>query len=388
MRHDSIHDHSRRVAGVTRLLLTICLLPVFTVGCAFSNPWRANRPFAPYSPCALGGDATLEQVVAKINENTALMPAWTSNRCRLSPKGLSAVAGSVSASIAVAAPRNFRLRASGPGGPVVDIGSNTDEFWFWSQYDQEPGVKVCSHSDAELATRRMPVPLQPDWVMEALGVTQLDASGLTFEPIPSTHSRWLGGQSRANLVSYYTASNGAVIRKVIVVDTCQGTILRHELKHGETTLARAEMRDHRRCPRTGAIYPAAVDLHWPASGVALTMQFDSVDIAPTGTNPVIFDRPEIPNTPVIDLAAEARRRSNGFANTGHMNSSGQTSGSGQFPPRSGMPADDDQREVMNVSDEAEYDADVSNGEIDDSSDSEIMNGPGQRSQPSRRLSDE
>src|SRR5262249_45096578 len=73
--------------------------------------------------------------------------------------------------------RNLRLTAGAVGSQELDLGSNDQEFWFWVKRGEglkkgEPSPQFyCSYRDLiEGKVRVMPVPFQPEWLMETLGM--------------------------------------------------------------------------------------------------------------------------------------------------------------------------------------------------------------------------
>src|SRR5262245_13479521 len=95
-------------------------------------------------------------------------------------------------------PRNFHLRAKVLGNPVTSLGSNDQEFWYWIKENKPPDLYHCSYTDLARGGVRLPFPVQPEWVMEALGMDHYDASrgnfsvqmrGATFELIEQTVSQ-------------------------------------------------------------------------------------------------------------------------------------------------------------------------------------------------------
>src|SRR5439155_19841125 len=74
-------------------------------------------------------------------------------------------------------PRNFRMVGQGKMvAAKVDLGSNDQQFWMYLQVPTERPVYVyASHSDFAEGRARLPmnVPFEPDWVMQALGMTTL-----------------------------------------------------------------------------------------------------------------------------------------------------------------------------------------------------------------------
>lgn len=81
-------------------------------------------------------------------------------------RGLPAAAGN----LALELPRNFRLQvvAGMSGQEVADIGSNDQEFWFWFKDSPDKAVVYCNYD--ENGASPLAVGLQPDWIIEALGL--------------------------------------------------------------------------------------------------------------------------------------------------------------------------------------------------------------------------
>jgi hypothetical protein len=62
----------------------------------------------------------------------------------------------------------FRMGLKALGNPVADLGSNDQEFWFW--LTRGP-LMYCSYKDFEEGrAQSMPIPIQPEWVMQVLGL--------------------------------------------------------------------------------------------------------------------------------------------------------------------------------------------------------------------------
>src|SRR5207302_5337418 len=78
----------------------------------------------------------------------------------------------ISGMLACQKPRYFRMRAEVLNRTEADIGSNNDEFWYWIKRG-DPYLIHCSYQDLANGVR-IPFPFQPDWVMEALGMSERD----------------------------------------------------------------------------------------------------------------------------------------------------------------------------------------------------------------------
>jgi hypothetical protein len=173
---------------MTRLWLILALLTGLSglSGCSLRN-WLFPPPFSDRAPCAISPSITKDQLVTHLNRNiqgsatSSGIASWRSTNAKITATGMPPGI-SVPASIAVEAPRNFRLRVSEPltRAEALDMGSNHDEFWFWAKDAQPQQVLTISHSDLPAAQRELRVPFDPDWLMEVLGVIPIDASKVTM----------------------------------------------------------------------------------------------------------------------------------------------------------------------------------------------------------------
>ena len=88
------------------------------------------------------------------------------------------------ANIALERPRRFRLRADTMiTGPEVDLGSNDELFWFWVRRSPEPAVYFCRHDQFSSSVARQVLPVEPEWLIDALGVATLDPAGDHSGPV-------------------------------------------------------------------------------------------------------------------------------------------------------------------------------------------------------------
>ena len=71
-------------------------------------------------------------------------------------------------------PRNFSLVAGKVvWSELVQIGSNSSEFWMYSRFP-EPTYLYCSHADYQRGSVQTPFPFDPDWALQALGMSYYD----------------------------------------------------------------------------------------------------------------------------------------------------------------------------------------------------------------------
>jgi hypothetical protein len=266
-------------------------------GCLFGR-FGQRDPYALNAPCTLPSNLSLSELVAHLNRNTERMTSWRCMNVAISSRGPLGLPVKLSAMLAVEQPRNFRLLASLGANNEVDLGSNDERFWFWISRFKPPGVYTARHDQMDVALRRFPIPFQPDWLVEALGVVPLDESEFTMQP-HETDPRLV------NLIRYRPAPQGDPVRLVMVVDICHGLIVEHRLHSPSGQLvARAGLKNYLRDGVTGAVLPHLIELDWPQEKLGLTLELGAIEVnhGPLATQ--TFALPEIGNAPLRDLGAE------------------------------------------------------------------------------------
>jgi hypothetical protein len=258
-------------------------------GCAWTRNLVGLQP--PPAPCVLSADASKDDIVAHLNENSRKIIAWRTDRAKIRTRG---VPVPLDATIAVQSPRNFRLIVSAPMGPrEADLGSNDRYFWFWNKQNHEKCVFQASH-DEPAKLKRFPIPFQPDWIIEALGVKDIDPDEVTLQPGPP-------GSKTVYLIAYRASPQGTKIQKITVVDTCRGVITQHLLRdlNGQT-IAKAVLSGYPDKPGSVAL-PARIDLAWPQAQLDMSMTLSDIEVNPARFPPELWAIPHITGYSVYDL---------------------------------------------------------------------------------------
>lgn len=284
----------------TRLLLIGLLLS----GSSCSLPrWRHQ------AECVLDLEASKEEIVSHLNRNMVAsdtspgLQSWRSRTVQLHVDGIPV---SLPASIAVEAPRNFRLLVSNPlsGGQEVDIGSNQERFWIWSK--DSPQVMTASHEDVGLAIQEleMPVHIHPDWLMEVFGVIPLKP-----EEFELKRPELENGQ--VELVASRQSPLGEDVERVIRVNVCNGHIIEHYLRlPGGKVLARARLGKYAKLPE-GPELPQQITLEWPDARMKMVMEIRNPEVNCTNMagNSTLWQIPSHARVVDIGAIAKARRES-------------------------------------------------------------------------------
>jgi hypothetical protein len=301
--------HVRRLSIGSGLLLLVT-----ATGCAFQAQFTNNEFGSP-----LPANASVEDVVRRVNANIERLSAWRSNDVRISGQSLPV---HLTGTISVERPRNFHLTAGILGmDEEADFGSNAEWFWFWvkrGSMNGEPSyVYQARHEDVPNSQRLAQIPFQPDWLMEALGVVPIDAHQV------SLHLE-RGGQV-VNLISERLTPSGQTVKKVIRVDLRRGVVLSHSLHDMNGNLiARARLDRHFRDRATGIVMPHLIALEWPQTNLQINLEIEQMDVNPTTIPPRNWQVPrKDPYYPAFDIGAMDRKRGQ-FA--------GATAGPGRATP--------------------------------------------------------
>jgi len=95
----------------------------------------------------------------------------------------------IKGSLQVEFPKRMRLKAGvlGVSEMGVDAGSNEQQFWVWSKMSL-PGspaaMYFANHAEYQNSQARSQIPLQPEQIINALGLVTLDPNGQHYGPFP------------------------------------------------------------------------------------------------------------------------------------------------------------------------------------------------------------
>ena len=197
-------------------------------------------------------------------------------------------------------PRNFRLSASTLGNPVVDLGSNDLEFWYWMDKADPPYQVYCSYKDlSEGRVRRMPFPFRPEWVMESLGLGPYG---------PPEKYKLEFDADTIKLVEKTTSPQGTPVRKVIVLKRTEVQFPNPQITDylllddaSSKEICGAHISEVQIDRGTGAIVPKRIELRWPSEKLKLALRLDGLALNPQVPRQV-FTRQTNPNIQSFNLA--------------------------------------------------------------------------------------
>lgn len=303
-----------------RLLVAAALLAP-AAGCGLIDKIGNSGKKPPGTPVQQVSSA---QLVEYLNAQASRLESVTYEDANVTAKQGLLSMPSLHGNLAATQPRNFRMR--GQGGMVaskIDLGSNENQFWLYIDAPTvRPTYVFASHSDFETGRARIPegIPFEPDWVMQALGMTRFPTD-VKYDPVK------LDEKARTYTLSWpATTPNGMPIRKEIVFAADDADSSRHQPQVKQHTIRDVKGKlicsaDIKRAttvsvggtdPRSGQSlvvqYPTHVVLRWVEQRFELDMTLGGGKVNPQLTSDQIqkhFSRPNIPGATPINLA-EAR----------------------------------------------------------------------------------
>ena len=236
---------------------------------------------------------TLQQVMAVVDQNNARIQSFLANNATVGGPDFP----NLRASVAFQRPRRFRLRAeTGLTGPELDLGSNDEMFWFWVRREQPPTLYYCRHDQYAFSPARHTLPIQPEWLIEAMGIAPFDPALPQQGPYPPPNDR-------LEIRTVRDTPEGPTT-KITILDGSQGWILEQRILDSRgQLLARSMSGNHRRDPLTGLVMPSVVQVDCPPARFSMRIDLGNVEI-----NPRLDDRgglwtmPRYPNVRLVNLA--------------------------------------------------------------------------------------
>jgi hypothetical protein len=293
--------------------LAAALLPL--AGCESLRDWANRHP----SPQPKGAGEPLpqfkaEDFVAYVNWHADQLRTVDYGDIRVSAsEGNQLVPASLRGSLTASQPRNFRMTGQGTLGAKVDLGSNDKQFWVYVDAPtQKPVYVFASHEDFDGGRAPLPggLPFEPDWVMQALGMTRLPPN-VSFTLLPDQKARTYALRWRA------TTPNGVAVVKEVVFEGDAPTETKPRVKRHVVydtkgaVICSAEIRQVKTIslgdpdPRTGKAptvqYPTSVVLKWEQQKFEMKMELKEGTVNKPVANPGVFNRPNL-GTPAQDLA--------------------------------------------------------------------------------------
>jgi len=273
-----------------RLFLLIVLGLFATSGAGCPRMWQQyTNPL----PRVLPPTPTVEQVVKVVNRNNSRIQSFSTNRASISGSGFP----TLRASVAFERPRRFRLRAAASSltGAEFDLGSNDELFWFWVRRNQPPAIYYCRHEQFAVSPARQMIPIEPSWLVEALGVAE-------FDPALPHQGPYFLPNDRIRIDTVRDTPQGPMT-KVTILDGSQGWILEQYMYDARRQLVASSVAGgHRQDPLSGLVMPAFVQIQCPSAQMAMRIDLGNVEINRlSGNSAELWTVPNYPDTPLVDI---------------------------------------------------------------------------------------
>jgi hypothetical protein len=208
--------------------------------------------------------------------------------------------------------RNFRLALrTTMMGDVADIGSNDHGFWFWVK-DNDNAIYTCKYDANGQIPAGVPVTMQPDWIIEALGLREISESAASRMQIrrgknPDPHDR-----TAPTVVLYgpLESSSGSAYQRVIVLNANTKRIVDYGLYTPDNKLLAEAIPQHDLSAgiKGATGIPYRVILRWERERIELDVELKNI-VSNQGFDEkrraVAFAEPDMPGFERRDLAAMA-----------------------------------------------------------------------------------
>ncbi len=287
----------RRPVAVSRgLALLLVAASVASSGASCPNVLRGYQVGTMPLPRALPPQASLDQVINAVHDNTQRVRSLMSTQAVLVVPGVPRL----SARVACEPPRRFRLQAqTSLTGPELDIGSNDDLFWLWLRQHQPPITAFCRHDQYTQSKARQLLPIRADWMPELLGL-------VNFRPDDAHDGPYPQADGRIEIRSRIDSGEGGLVKSTILDGTTGLVAEQHLFTPAGERLASVRTSRYRVDPPSGAALPHLVEVSWPASGVDFKLELSAITVNGASPDPTqLWQMPAYPGYEPVDLADPA-----------------------------------------------------------------------------------
>ena len=270
------------------LSLIAGMLTLGTSGCALFR-----RPAPSPLPRILSQSPTLNEVITAVNGNSSRIQSFSTTHAELSGPELPITLRGVN--IAFERPRRLRIRARSVAGPELDLGSNDELFWIWVARNEPAALYFCRHDQFATSNAGRSLPVDPDWLIEAMGIVE-------FRPDEEHLGPYRSPAGQLEIHSTRHTLDGPA-RKITTVHAATGAVLKQQVyNHLGQLVAVATVHEHRLDPLSNLILPRIVDIESPISQFSLRVNLGDVAINTPMPNAVeLWTKPRIEGWQTVDL---------------------------------------------------------------------------------------
>ena len=224
-------------------------------------------PFPP-PPVVLTQTPSLEEIAGVVNR-TQNIQQLSSNSASVEVLSMPNLPR-LSATLNLERERRFRLRASLPIvlGAGMDLGSNDEVFWFEVPEGISKTLYYARHDQYRQQLNRAVLPVDPTWIMDALGLVQIDPSSVVAGPVRRDDGK-LEIRSRLNMPD-------GMYQRVCFIEPKAGYVTDQYLyAPSGREIARSQASNHVYYEQQQCALPHRVELNLaPATGPPLSMRIE------------------------------------------------------------------------------------------------------------------
>jgi hypothetical protein len=198
--------------------------------------------------------------------------------------------------IAIERPQRFRLRAGTVlSGPELDLGSNEQLFWFWVKRNVPPALYYTRHDQYMTSAARQVLPVEPSWMMDALGL-------ITLDPNAQYEGPFARSDGSLELRSQVASPSGTLSRVVVIEPNTAQVLEQHLYQPSGALVASAVAKRHRYDAINQVSLPEQVSINVPGAQLALTLDLGQIVVNQPVSDSQMFTLPAIDGFPAVDLS--------------------------------------------------------------------------------------
>ena len=270
------------------LLVCLCL-----TGCASLKDLFNRRDTPPPQSWTNAPMPTLEQIILSVNQNSQTIRNFSTENASVYMSG---VMIPLHSRITFERPKRLRIQGSATslGNREFDFGSNDEIFWLWLRRSLGE-MWYCRHDQYPISPVRDAIPIDPEWLIEALGIIEFKPTDQHFGPTRLNDGNW-------EIVSHCQTPSGQFIRRT-VIDRKIGWVVQQELYTPQNELiAMAQVRDAKFDRGTGIYYVKRVEVQCRGMQGKMTIDLGSPSFnRPEPFAAEMFDMPTYEGYRALDL---------------------------------------------------------------------------------------
>lgn len=277
---------------MSRLMGVVLAVAIAAVAAALCLNWKDEKPLylsETYVPMkAVEQPAVANVSLAAVNRRADSLRDF---KCSVNAKIYRRLTVNLTGGILFEKPKGSSVYFDSRLGREVHVGSNADEFWFYSKRMDHPALYYAKHDD--LYRTRLKAPFHPLWLMQGLGIEPL-----SFTVAPRFEKD--GGSLR--VVADEKGPNGRFVRRVVLIDPATETV-RGNYLYDENNKLVASIEINSTTTVASLIVPQKLRLVWVEGGEKTVVDMELKDITVNTGRKSAIKRPT-EYGPQIDMAKD------------------------------------------------------------------------------------